>query len=232
MRLHFMSRILSAAVVGVLGLTSQVQAAAVDFESIPANFYADGETFSENGYTLKVQGDFGVVDTASAFSIAQAPTGNPTQFYAGLNDSRLMLSRTDGQLFRLVGFDAGFIAPLPQNPGVRAGRIEVNAIDALGNPVFNSWEFAPSANDGSFAFLTYNGATDFSAFYGIKSATFDACIYVDPAVDNTCVNPSQNLGQFGLDNVNAGVVPEPSTYALMALGFTALAARARRATKR
>lgn len=232
MRLHFMGRILSAAVVGVLGFASQVQAATVDFESIPVNFFVDGDTFSENGYTLKVQGDFGVVDTASAFFIAQAPTGNDSQFYAGLNDSRLMLSRTDGALFRLFGFDAGFVAPLPQDPGVRAGRIEVNAIDAMGNPVFNSWEFAPSADDGSFAFLTYHGAADFASFNAIKSAIFDACVYVDLDVDNTCGNPFQNLGQFGLDNVNVAVIPEPSTYALMALGFAALAARARRATKR
>jgi hypothetical protein len=223
MRRHVVSRMLCCAALGLGGLFAQAQAATVDFESLPASLFFSGDSFSENGFKLGVSGDFGIVDTAAAFFIAQAPTGNDTQFYAGLNDSLLVLTSAGGLPFRLSGFDAAFIAPEPQGPGVLAGRIFASGVDSFGNAVFGSWEFAPSADDGSFAFLNYNAG--FSAFGSLQSVSFGACVYTDTG---GCEHPYQNLGQFALDNVNVAVVPEPSTYALLAFGLTALALRQKR----
>jgi hypothetical protein len=224
MRPVSMRRILSAAFVGLFMLVPQAHAA-IDFESIAPTLFFGGDTLSENGFTMTQNGNFGVVDTAAdAFFVAQPPSGNPTQFYAGLNDSQLTLMRSDGGFFRLGGFDAGFVAPVPQDPGVAAGRIQVSAIDMLGNPVFSSWDLGLSADDGTHSFLTFATPADFAGFGFLKSAVFNACVYVDSA----CLSPYLNLGQFALDNVNVVAIPEPATAALMLLGLAGLAARARR----
>jgi hypothetical protein len=226
MHRHSIRRTLSVLLLGVFGLAGSSQAA-IDFESIAPNLFFSGDSFSESGFTLTQTGDFGVVDSAATFVVAVAPSGNSTQFYAGLNDSGLLLTSSTHSLFSLSGFDAAFVAPVFQDPGVVAGRIVVSAIGAMGETILRSWEFAPSGQDGSFAFLTYNAATDFLPFSNIQSAFFLACSYEGDA----CVNPADNLAQFALDNVNVAAVPEPSTYALVMLGLAAITYRRRRQAK-
>ncbi|CAG1017392.1 hypothetical protein BURC_02038 [Burkholderiaceae bacterium] len=220
MRRQFTRQVLSCAF-GLLGLMAQVQAVTVDFESVGPDLYFDSDTFSENGYQFSVIGDLGTVDTAAAFVVAQAPIGNDTQFYSGFNDSMLGLASLDGRPFRLTSFDAAFVAPEPQAPGVMAGRIVVSGIDLLDNTVLGSWDFAASDASGLFAFQSYSAGL--ASLGTLKSATFGACLYVG----NDCVNPADNLAQFSLDNINVVAVPEPSTYALLALGLAAVALRRR-----
>jgi hypothetical protein len=221
MRCHLTHRVLSCTL-ALFGLFAQAQAATIDFESHTPDIFFSGATISESGYQMTVIGDFGVVDTAAAFVIAQAPTGNDTQFYSGLNDSTLSFASLDGMPFRLTGFDAGFVAPVPQAPGVVAGRIFISGIDMLDAAVFGSWEFAASDAAGLFAFQTYTSGV--AALGVLKSAVFGACVYDDVG---DCVNPAQNLAQFSLDNINVVAVPEPSTYALLALGLAAVVLRRR-----
>jgi len=207
---------------GLLGLAGSASAG-VDFETIAPNFFVDGESFSEGGFTFTQNGNFGTVDTAAAFVLAVPPSGNATQFYSGLNDSGITLTTTDNSLFRLSGFDAGFIAPIFQEPGVSAGRIVVRATGAMGESILASWDLGSSGDDGSFAFLTFGAPADFLPFGQIRSAAFFACVYVDAS----CVNPAENLAQFALDNINVVAVPEPSSYALLVLGVAVLTYRRR-----
>jgi len=215
-------RTLSALLLGMFGFAGAAQAV-VNFESIAPNFFGDGESFSENGFTLVQSGFLGTVDTAAGFAIAIPPSGNATQFYSALNDSGIGLTTTDHSLFNLNGFDAGFIVPIFQEEGVSAGRIVVSAIGAMGQSIVGSWDLGLSGSTGSFMFLTFNALGDFAPFRNLQSVFFNACVYVG----NSCVNPAENLAQFSLDNINVVAVPEPETYALLMLGVAALAYRRR-----
>lgn len=221
MRSHLMRRALSGAAIGVFGLLGQAQAEVLDFEDVTPNIFFSGESFAQSSFTFTQQGDFGVV--GADFLVAQPPLGNTTQFYSGLNDSAVMLTRADGIAFNLFGFDAGFVAPVPQDPGVVAGRIVLMAETATGGSLFSSWEFGASDADGNFSFEHFGGGL--GAFRNLVSVTFMACVYDDTDV---CQNPMQNLAQYALDNVDVTAVPEPSTYALMALGLAGVVACGRR----
>ena len=222
MRCHLIRRLLSGVAFGVLGLFGQAQAAILDFESLTPTIYFNDDTFQQFLYTFKQQGDFGVV--GADFLIAQAPIGNTTQFYSGLNDASLALTRTDGVGFNLYSFDAGFVTPAPQSEGVFPGRIVVFGLTTTGSVLFNSWEFAPSDADGNFSFRHYT--TGLSAFRDLAAVSFLGCKYGEDGV--SCANPAENLAQFSLDNVNVIAVPEPSTYALLVLGLAGVAAYSRR----
>lgn len=221
------------AVWGAIGAMPCVHASQLGFESVPSGLRFDGDSFTEGAYRWTVGGSFGDVDTAAAFSVATlalAPTGNTSQFYAGLNDSRVTLTRIDGQAFRFAGFDAGFVTPTPQASGVLPGQIVVLGSDVSGTPILQNWQFAPSGAGGSFAFKAYGGAndasSDFSNFASVTSLTFTSCVF--SASSSLCRNPAENLAQFALDNVNVSAVPEPAMWALMGLGVAALAMGRRR----
>jgi hypothetical protein len=213
---------LSAAAFGVFGLSGTAQAAILDLESVTPAIYFSGETFGQAGYTFTQQGGFGAI--GAAFDIAQAPVGNDTQFYGGLNDASLSLTGSDLSGFNLYSFDAGFIAPSPQGPDVFAGRIVLFGTTTAGGNVLSSFEFLPSAADGSFSFAHY--ALGLDAFRNLASVTFLACIYGEDGLG--CNNPAANLAQFALDNVAVIAVPEPSTHALFLLGLAGVAAYSRR----
>lgn len=216
------------AVMGMIGAVPGAHAALLGFESVSPGLQFSGDSFTEGAYRWTVGGSFGDVDTAAAFSLntlALAPTGNATQFYSGLNDSRITLTRSDGQAFRFTGFDAGFITPTPQASGVLPGQIVVLGSDVSGTPIVQNWEFAPSGAGGSFAFKSYGGADDFSNFANVTSVTFTACVF--SSTSSLCRNPADNLAQFAIDNVNVAAVPEPAAWALMGLGVAALALRRR-----
>jgi hypothetical protein len=212
---------------GFLGLVHTPRAEIINFESIAPNLFLGGESFAEAGFILRVGGDFGVVDTAAAFLFGQSPTGNPTRFYSGLNDSRLTLTHNAGLPFSLGGFDAAFIAAAPPGAAVRGGRLQASAVTDAGATVSGSWDLGLSSAAGSFAFAAYHSPADFAVFGSLRSLTFDACFYVAAS----CLNPYQNLGQFAIDNINVTAVPEPSVSALVALGLVGLAWGRRRGAR-
>jgi hypothetical protein len=213
MRCQSIRRLFSSVAFGLFALAGSAHADIIDFESLPVDsLFANGATFNQaTNYQFTQIGDFGLVSTAAGFGVALPPTGNDTQFYAAVNDSSLSFHRTDGMAFNISGFDAAYLAPFPQGGGLSAGRIVLLGTDVDGNSVFSSFDFGVSADDGSYAFHTFS--TGASAW--LTSATFLACFYQD----DVCINPASNNAQFALDNVVVTPVPEPSGYAMMALGL-------------
>lgn len=219
-----------AAAAAALALLSAPAARAdvstVDFEAAEARLYTDHESVVDNGYRFTVLGDFAAVDTAASCFIATCPTGNDTQFYQGFNDSRVSLVRTDGQVFQLLAFDAGFIGPLQLDPGVDAGAIQLHAIALDGHAIDRTFLFAPSGEDGAFAFSSYGSLTQPLGNLGwLRSVEFHACTW---DADGACSNPNENLGQFALDNLVLQPVPEPSTLALALTGMGVIVGLRRR----
>ena len=217
-----------SAVIAAAALSPQVHAATlIDFEPPAlADLYPAGHSFTQNGYKMTVGFDAGIVDNAGAFP-SGGPTGNPTQFYAQLNEGELILEREDGGLFSLDGFDAAFAPLNPSAGGTTAlivlGTFADASVFGLGFPFLGS----PSDR---FPFGTYNNSIDFSKFTNLKQIEFFACSFDGT---NLCATPLQNNGQFALDNilVTSAPIPEPTTVALFSLGLVGLALSRRRSAR-
>lgn len=199
-------------------LAPAAQADVIDFE--PANLagvYLPGDSFSQGSYTLTTLVDFGLIDTAAALGM-QAPTGNTTQFYFASNDGRLRLTRSDGLAFNLDGLSAAFVPLDP--PSLQITQLWAFGTRSDGSAIGAALGYS-TGNGGSFPFTIYvvSGMTD------LVSIEFRSC---DAGV-LSCSVPTQNNGQFAIDNISISVVPEPSAALLMALGLVGLALRQRRA---
>jgi hypothetical protein len=214
-------------------LAPVAHATIVDFDDpLLVNAYGDGDSFDQNGFHMTQGFDAGIVDVASALGAA-APTGDNTQFYSNLNDGELIFTSLNGLPFSLNGFSAAFVpligshAP-PQVIGIVAlattmSNVQFGTIFGLGD--------TSSTTTGS-PFLTFSGAANFGTFTNLKTLEFFTCAVVNGQV---CTVPTQNNGQFALDNVNltiAAPIPEPETTALMALGLMVLTVVSRRRRSR
>jgi hypothetical protein len=206
----------AAAMLACAAFSAPTQAMTLlDFEPPSlTGLYLAGESFEQAGYQMNVVYDAATVDVASGLGEA-APTGNASQFYTQLNEGALHLSRPDGMLFTMHGFDAAFVPLVPAAAGQTA--IAVVATYADNTTDGFAWLF-----DRNFA--SYN--TDFNAYSNVKSLDFFACSF-DGA--NVCTSPLQNNGQFAIDNISVTAVPEPSAAALLGLGLAALLLRRRAA---
>lgn len=226
-----------AMLVGAM-LLPQVHAAPVvstiDFEDPElTNLYFGGDTFTASGFSFLVTGgptgsSFATVDTAASYSGVKAPKGNATQFFGAFDDNALEITRADGQLFTLLGMDYGFIAGKSYAPLAMPGALRIQGWDGNGNsiaPITVAWSADPL---GEFSFHGFDLPAHTTT--GLSKLSFVACIY---DANDACTYPSDNLGQFALDNLllathlDGGSVPEPSTVALLMLGLMGLGLRRR-----
>lgn len=219
---------ISAAIAGA-ALSPQVHAATViDFEGAGlTGLYFPGDSFTQNGFKMTVGFDAGIVDGVGGFT-SGAPSGDPTQFYAQLNEGELILERNNGGLFNLDGFDAAFVALNPAPGGTTVLVVQATFGDGTFGGV--AFSFLGSSTD-RFPFGRYNNPTDFANFTNVKLIEFFACSYDGT---NFCATGLQNNGQFALDNINVTAVtsvPEPTTVALFGMGLIGLALRSRRSAR-
>lgn len=203
-----------------------VQADVLDFERLAADtLLLRGDSVVDGAYTLRLGGPgFGSALTSASCAIATCPTGDDTQFLAGLNDASLTMTRVDQGLFSLRGFDAGFVSAAPAPDDAVAGYLVLTAVDADGDVFSGSFSFG-AASSGAFAFQRY-GAASLASFTDVRSVTFAACTFTSDQLD-TCLTRNQYLSQFAIDNVLA--VPEPAAWALMGVGLAAVVGARRRA---
>lgn len=224
---HTPWRLAAGALCAAAWLSPAAHADVVDFEPAElAGVYFPGDSFVQGGWVLSTLGDFGLIDSAVALG-TQAPSGNATQFYFASNDSQLRLTAEGGLGFSLEGFSAAFVALDP--PSTQATVIVARGTLLDDSQVTAYWEFAPS-NTSSFPFTAYAGST-FAAFTNLKQVEFFACSWTDGVA---CSAPTQNNGQFAIDDISVSVVPEPASALLMALGlagFAGLGLQRRRAAR-
>lgn len=215
--------------IGALGVT-QARAAAIDFEAAAPRFMFDGDEFEQGGYLFDSAfiGDVdhagglvgAVVDGADAgLCVAMScPANNLTHYLAALDDGMVIMQRSDGAPFRLAGFDASSIgSSLLGDPpisevmlvtGFRADGSYTGEYYALVTPSTGFQRFVPSAAFGANAFVALS-------FYSYN------CDYA-----GECKAFGSNKAQFGLDNILATAVPEPSAVQMLLLGLAGLSGMA------
>ena len=236
-----------SAIALVLGMSSQVaQAIVIDFEALDTTnvsfppFFVQGDEFYQGGFWMDPfsnapsaqNGDLvgALVDGAAVGTDCNGngllcPTNNPSHFYAALNDGVLALGNLNNLLFTVKSFDAGFIADLSGNPiPAVAGAVRLQGHTPAG-PSFTQTFFLPGPDSsGALNFSTFNTTGSFS------TRLFDELFVFGFVCDSTgsCSAFTSDQAQFGLDNVNVSVVPEPAPLALMAAGVVAMGALRRR----
>lgn len=208
----------------------QAQSTVIDFEDPDlTGLYFPGDTFSQSGFVMTQQFDFGTVDSGASL-VPVAPTNNSTQFYFNSNDGYLSLASANGQPFSLDGFSAAFVplagstAPA-QTLGIVAAGTTTSG-DSFGL-IFGLGDTS-STTRGS-PFFTYGSPIDFGSFTDLVAVDFFTCTIANGVF---CSLATRNNAQFALDDIRvtsiAAPIPEPETMAFMAIGLMALTAVSRR----
>jgi hypothetical protein len=173
-----------------LFIGSSASAVVLTFEGVNNTIYT--APIARSGYSIgNVAGDEQHFHEINSTAFSET-VSNGTGILFNDRDTRIFMELTGGGTFTLGAFDASAVA---SNTGAGATSLSVSGYLA-GNLV----------NSGSF---TING-TSFSTFAGL-SGTFDRILF----------DGIGSGGGFQLDNVtlNGAAVPEPSTWAMMLLGF-------------
>ena len=218
----------TATLLGALCLQgAHAGAVVVDFND-PAltNLYFPGDSFTQSGMVMTQDFDFGTVDSAAALG-SVAPSGNATPFYFNSNDGALFMQQEQGLQFSLTGFTAAFVPLSPAS--TQTTVMAAVGFDASGSAVAAvAWLFAPQQSNGRYPFALYDNPVDFADFVDLSALVFFSCSL---SGGNLCDDPTNNNGQFALDDIQVTVVPEPSSVALVVLALGLLVPSLRRRSR-
>lgn len=232
---------MAAAAIGALALMGAAPAMAdtIDFDDLESNIYSGLDTFSSGDY------QFLVIDTPAAgpdgtgfagaigyggdpflCTITGCPTGNSTNYYLGVNDGSLKISRDDNKAFRLGSLDYAFVAPVDNLGDYSYGQLTVTGTISGGGTVTYAFDF-PELIGGHSPFITASLSSKFGNTL-FSSVTISSCVFDG----NDCLHPYGNQAQFAFDNLTLAPVPEPTTYAMMGMGLAVMSLVARRRAKK
>jgi hypothetical protein len=191
-------QVMFAATAGLFfGIGGYADAATITFDTQPTGAIS---SFTEAGFTISSTvgdpGDVATIQNVGAPNQNVVVDGNPNDVFGTL----LVIKKTGGGLFNLLSLDVANLSnpgsPIPVNPG-SGFRIEVSGVPG-GDDVFGP---------GSSTFVT-ESPTDLMNI---------------SELDINLVSFTPESATFAVDNiVLSSAIPEPSTWALMLVGFAGL----------
>lgn len=159
------------------------------------------------------------------------PSGNASNFYAGLNDGSAWMTSMRHSQFSVSSLDFGFLAPLANRPDGIYGQLRLTGYLTGGGMINAAMDFAGQDAFGKFMFQNWVLDQAFSSA-SLGALEISACLYDDNGACNNSLDAlAFNQAQFAIDNLNATDLPEPAMPAMLALGALGMALSARRRTK-
>lgn len=223
-------------------LAAPAHAGLVTLETPPAMVYNHGEKFYDGGLAFTAQisafaqsqglsegmgGEiFDGSNPNSCGAVLDCPSGNASQYYAGLNDGSVKVQR-EGGFYSLRALRFAFIVPAGGATDGVYGQLVLNATLLDGSTVSRAADFAAQDGNGQFMFATWNLDTGFASL-ALRDLSISACMFDGLGA---CLNPAEfafNQSQFAIDDLDVAL-PLPASAPLMLLGLAALALSRRRA---
>ena len=235
---------IAATLLGTAFTSSAAFAGLVTFEDHLLTVIDGGQSIVSGGYTFTA-GDSelaqfvgvtgvagGVYNGANGCGDTPCPGGNNSNFYVGLNDGSVTVTRNNRVPdFRVGSLDFGFLAPTPGLPDGVWGQLRLTGSLLGGGFINTTRDFSGQNLMGDFMFSRWMLDQSFSSTV-LNSLTISACMYDDFGDCNNSLDfPAMNLAQFGIDNLYLAEVPEPTAPALLALGALGMALTSRRRAK-
>lgn len=246
-----LKKLLCASLIGALGaLAVPASAGVVTFDNVRNivspqlgagdSAYNTNDAFTEAGYTLRVRNSASadpdevglvgaLVDSNNAFAcfITSCPVGNGSTYFAGLNDGVLSLSYAGAAGFRIGGLSYAFVAPSAGLPNASYGQLVLTGTTTTGSTISTAADFPGQDAAGRFTFDQFMVDPAFGGTT-LVNLSINACLFDGNGGCFSERDFTMNQAQFGLDNLNLTVIPEPTSVALMLFGLAGLGAASRR----
>jgi hypothetical protein len=238
-----LKKTVAAALLGAASYSPAAFAEIIDFEDTTRVALVGGESTASGVYRFLaadgplaqaagVRGAAGAVYNGTlGCGDTPCPSGNASNFYAGLNDGSVWMTNNRHSQFSVSSLDFGFLAPVFNVADGIYGQLRLTGYLSGGGTIAAALDFAGQDAGGDFMFTNWILSPAFSGA-SLGALEISACVFDGSGACNNSLDAlAFNQAQFAIDNLDATDLPEPAMPAMLALGALGMALSARRRAK-